>query len=280
MAIVYQHKRLDTNEVFYVGIGKNINRAYSKHSRSKIWKDTIKNRKYSIEILFENLTWEEACIKEKELISKYGRKDLGTGSLINLTEGGEGVANPSEEVRRKNGEAHKGLIAWNRGLTKETDVRIAEASKKMKQYVKTEEHCKNLKKAQNTPEIIEAKRLRALGDKNPAKRPEVKEKIKKSQKGNKYRVGTKHTEETKKLLSEKKMGKGLGFSNPKATPVQQLDIITGEVLRTYSCAVEAKNITGIDNSNIAGCCNGRINTAGGYKWRKITKEEYLNILNK
>ncbi len=35
MAIVYQHRRKDTNEIFYIGIGKNTNRAYNKYSRSK-----------------------------------------------------------------------------------------------------------------------------------------------------------------------------------------------------------------------------------------------------
>ena len=44
-------------------------------------------------ILFccEDLTWEEACNKEKEFIKLYGRKDTKTGILSNLTNGGEGT---------------------------------------------------------------------------------------------------------------------------------------------------------------------------------------------
>jgi hypothetical protein len=34
MAIVYQHRRNDTNEVFYIGIGKEQKRAFIKSSRS------------------------------------------------------------------------------------------------------------------------------------------------------------------------------------------------------------------------------------------------------
>lgn len=39
--------------------------------------------------LHKNLTNEEACDKERELIDKYGRKDLGTGILYNRTDGGD-----------------------------------------------------------------------------------------------------------------------------------------------------------------------------------------------
>lgn len=38
MAVVYQHRRKDTNEIFYIGMGRDINRAYSKHSRNKYYK--------------------------------------------------------------------------------------------------------------------------------------------------------------------------------------------------------------------------------------------------
>ena len=38
-----------------------------------------------------NITWEEACQKEKELIEYYGRRDSGSGTLVNMTAGGEGI---------------------------------------------------------------------------------------------------------------------------------------------------------------------------------------------
>ena len=95
MAYVYKHTRLDKNEVFYIGIGSDdkgkFTRAYSKKRRSKFWKDLTKNIDYEVEILYNDIIWEEACQKEKELILKYGRKDLDTGTLCNLTNGGDGV---------------------------------------------------------------------------------------------------------------------------------------------------------------------------------------------
>jgi hypothetical protein len=91
MAIVYQHRRSDTNEIFYIGIGKTIKRAYQKEARNVIWKAITNKCSYIIEILFENLTWEQACEKERDLIKGYGRRDLGLGSLVNMTSGGDGA---------------------------------------------------------------------------------------------------------------------------------------------------------------------------------------------
>ena len=42
--------------------------------------------------------------------------------------------------------------------------------------------------------------------------------------------------------------------------------LTGELIATYDSTVEAKNITGIPSSNIVNCANGKLKTAGGYKW--------------
>jgi hypothetical protein len=101
MAIVYQHRRNDTGEVFYVGIGKSEKRAYDKIRRYKTWKDFVKNHSYTVEITHRDIIWEEACSIEKYLISFYGRRDLGLGPLVNLTDGGEGIKNLSKESRSK-----------------------------------------------------------------------------------------------------------------------------------------------------------------------------------
>ena len=98
---VYRHRRLDTNEIFYVGIG-NIKRPYIKSNRSKWWKRIINKTEYSVEILAKNLSKEEACELEIFLISLYGRQNIKTGILCNLTEGGETLKGykHSEEARK------------------------------------------------------------------------------------------------------------------------------------------------------------------------------------
>lgn len=93
---VYRHIRKDKNEVFYIGIGTKRNnndysRAYSKSLRNKWWNNIINKTNYHIEIILESNKREFICEKEKEFIKLYGRRDLNKGSLVNLTDGGEGT---------------------------------------------------------------------------------------------------------------------------------------------------------------------------------------------
>lgn len=93
MAYLYRHVRLDKNEPFYIGIGKesNFGRAYDKSERSKYWKNIVSNTDYRVDIILDDLSWEDACKKEVEFIQLYGRKDLNLGTLCNFTNGGEGA---------------------------------------------------------------------------------------------------------------------------------------------------------------------------------------------
>jgi hypothetical protein len=91
---VYRHIRLDKNEPFYIGVGtgRNYKRAKGKGNtqRSGFWNRVANKTDYEVEILMDNLTWLEACEKEKEFIKLYGRINLGTGTLVNMTDGGDG----------------------------------------------------------------------------------------------------------------------------------------------------------------------------------------------
>jgi hypothetical protein len=101
MAIVYRHIRLDKNEPFYIGIGNDAKRAYSKKNRNNHWHNIVNISDYKVEILLENLTREEACEKEVEFIKLYGRRDLNNGCLVNLTDGGENIVNVIYTSERK-----------------------------------------------------------------------------------------------------------------------------------------------------------------------------------
>ena len=97
---VYRHIRLDTNEVFYIGIGKKIEnynsfkseyrRAFSKR-RNKYWKNIVNKTEYEIEIMYECEDFKFIKDKEREFIESYGRKDKNKGTLVNYTDGGEGT---------------------------------------------------------------------------------------------------------------------------------------------------------------------------------------------
>ena len=90
MPILYRHIRQDKNEPFYIGIGESEDRAYEKKGRTRAWKHIAK-KGYDVEILFGDLNWEEACEKEREFIALYGRRDRKKGTLVNMTDGGEGT---------------------------------------------------------------------------------------------------------------------------------------------------------------------------------------------
>lgn len=140
MAIVYTHKRLDSNQIFYVGIGKTEKRAYSKLGRSKYWYNLTSVKEYEVIITHKDIIWEEACSIEKYLIAFYGRKDLNTGTLVNMTDGGDGIKNLvfTDEIRKNKSNSKKG------------------SKNPMFGFKYSEEYKKNmseiLKKIKNTPE--------------------------------------------------------------------------------------------------------------------------------
>jgi hypothetical protein len=135
MAYIYRHIRLDKNEPFYIGIGndENYKRSKIKSNRSIYWKNVTNKTVYEIEILLDNLTWEQACQKEIEFISLYGRKDLFTGTLVNMTNGGEGTPGikRSEEYKLKLSERQKdGKAYWfGKNHSEETLQKMSEIKK-------------------------------------------------------------------------------------------------------------------------------------------------------
>lgn len=99
---VYLHRKKTTGEVFYVGKGTR-DRAWKHSSRNGYWKKVSKKYGYTVEIVLDNLQEWYALELEKDLISYYGRKNLGDGTLVNLTDGGEGSSGyiVSEQCRQK-----------------------------------------------------------------------------------------------------------------------------------------------------------------------------------
>lgn len=100
---VYIHRRATTGEVFYVGKGSRPDRAASKQRRNPIWHRIVAKHGIVIEIVACCIDDRAAQELERSLVAEIGRRDLGTGPLVNLTDGGDGHAGLiiSAEVRRK-----------------------------------------------------------------------------------------------------------------------------------------------------------------------------------
>jgi len=185
MAYVYRHIRIDKNEPFYIGIGKDEDgkyiRANRKLQRSKFW-NNVAQKGYEIEILMEGLSWEQACQKETEFISLYGRKDLGLGPLVNMTDGGDGFNNPSPETRLKK-------------------------SASLKNRVFSEDHKNNLSKSK-TGKKLSQEHIQKLKDSHIGLTRKIESNIKTSVSllGNKNGLGYKHTQEALNKISQASKG--------------------------------------------------------------------------
>lgn len=110
---VYLYLRKDATP-YYCGKGLGT-RAWAEHRVHVPSNDRIV-------IVAHNLLEEEAFILEKRLIAEYGRKDLGTGRLHNLTEGGGGTSGRiTKEItkqrisEKKTGKPNNGA-GWNKGV--------------------------------------------------------------------------------------------------------------------------------------------------------------------
>ena len=86
---LYFHINKSNSVIFYVGIG-NKKRPYSKRSRSQFWKNIVNKYDYLVEVVQSDLKLDEAFDLERYYIKLFGRLDTGSGSLVNLTDGGEG----------------------------------------------------------------------------------------------------------------------------------------------------------------------------------------------
>lgn len=129
---VYFHVNKIKQEIFNIGIGIPT-RPYVKIGRSKWWHNITNKYDYEIIIIQKNLTWKKACELEIFYIKQIGRQDLGLGTLINLTDGGEGSPGHkcSDETKKKMSAAGKIHAAKRIGkkLSDETKKKISEALK-------------------------------------------------------------------------------------------------------------------------------------------------------
>jgi hypothetical protein len=98
---VYEHRRADSGEVFYVGKGQD-NRAHSHANRNRWWRHIVEKHGRTVHIVADGLTEDQAFLREVELIAALR---AAGAALVNMTNGGEGVSGlrriESEETRAK-----------------------------------------------------------------------------------------------------------------------------------------------------------------------------------
>ena len=180
-----------TDKPFYVGKGCG-NRMYShlaeakstsmcNHKLNTIRKILDDGYEPVIKVVLDNLTEEDAFELEEFLISEIGRRDLGDGPLVNLTDGGEGFSGFVRDISGENnpnyGNTGEKSALWGRTHSEESKRKMSDAQKGR---VFTEEH----KQAMRKPKSEEGRK--AIAEAQRAKldagwRPSEESNLKRSQ---------------------------------------------------------------------------------------------------
>ncbi len=241
MAYVYRHIRLDKNIPFYIGIGGDdiYKRANDRKFRNPHWLRIVKKTEYEIEILFDNISWPEACKKEIEFIALYGRSKDG-GVLTNITKGGDGKLG----IAPANAFA-KGHIPWAKGR------KLSQERIETLRLINTGRPAwnKGISPAQSSIE---------KGNKTKAEKG--------IQKGvNHPMYGTKMPDYVKEALRKANKERE-PWNKGKRMSVIQMHT-NGIVIKTFKSINQASEETGVMKGNISHCCKGTRNTAGGFLWK-------------
>ena len=117
---IYKDPRPTKNQqVVYVGKGtgdRDLSH-WSRGSHNKPLQDFLSHlRQRGLEPIrqrvLETEDEQEAFKKEIELIALYGRRNIGTGTLFNLTDGGEGVSGVIKTAAHKENDKNNSLKNW------------------------------------------------------------------------------------------------------------------------------------------------------------------------
>jgi group I intron endonuclease len=229
--IVYCHKNKANGKV-YIGITSNKSKRWIKtgiaYQKCFVFFNAILKygfNNFEHNVLFENLTKEEACKKEVELIEVYNSTNRRYG--YNVSKGGEAFMlgyKFSDKQKKEMSEKRKGK---NKGI------RVSPESEFKNGHTPNDNTRKKMSKAKlGKPTWNKGFKGYNSGDKNPMKREEIKAKFK----------GAKNTN-SKKILQYTK---------------------DNNFIKKWDCMSDAAKEYNIAISNITKCCQGECKTIGGF----------------
>lgn len=263
---VYMHINKVNNKV-YIGITHEIKKRWrgggcAYKNNPHFWQAIEKYGWDGFEhkVLFSELTKEEACNKEIQLITEYQATDRTKG--YNNSSGGEnplvwqrGKKHPmygkhhSEEARARMSASHTGEKhrCWGTHLPEITRKRIGDANRGRKLPEWQIEHLRKINTGRKATE-------------------ETKQKMSRAHKGHPT------SEETKQRIRETKESKSIiQFAK------------TGEFLCQYPSVTSAAKDSGLDRSQIRKCCRGELKTTGGFVWKyadEVDEADFLVVSEK
>lgn len=186
------------NIPFYVGMTKSAGRANPLNSGGRGWlcKQTLEKvgRKSVVVELHTVDNLEEAQALERSLIEKYGRIQLGNGTLTNLKRGGDGSPGMSEA----------GRLALSKRMKENNPACSPEVRAKIIARM-------------HDPDV----KAKFTGENNPAKRPEVREKIKAKWADPLYKEMMRQKKLGKKIHSEEEIERRRAYLLSEANPMKE-----------------------------------------------------------
>lgn len=296
---LYRHIRSDKNEVFYIGVGTKTDqdilyntytRAISKRGRNYIWRGIVsRNPNYEVEILIESDEYDFILQKEIEFVALYGRIIKETGTLANLTDGGEGTVGwrHSEESKRKMSLNLKGRVVSKESIEKTKRTKIERGFKPSVETGRKISKAALVRWKNNPPKFEKNKIFQYDSEGNFIKHWEngillEKELKLKRVTINKYCRGFNNSFYKNNFwfytYKGNKLDSSLIIINLKNTirKVAKIEINTSRIIEVFNSAKEAgrsinKGITTSATGCIRECCieGGRQNIAYGFKWQYI-----------
>lgn len=243
---VYEH--LFPNGKRYIGITRvSTNERWEKNGNGYKTQTVFKSiQKYgwdNIEhnILFDNLTYEDACMKEKELIAKYKTMDKRYG--YNNTSGGDAGHIVSEQARENMSKAQKGRPCSENTKRVNREKRLGKP-RPINEIVKTAEKLRGRKIGMSD---LRLKRIKE---------------------------GIANMSEEKRKQWRENVAKGLKTATYKdrcGKEILQIDIETNEIVGRYLSLKEMSRKTGFNRGYIGRICNGTYrkdtDIACGFRWK-------------
>lgn len=222
---------------FYVGKGtgmrmydhwknRNTKRVTNMRLKQRLLEMEMLNIKPVYVVSIDGVTSSEALDKEIELIALYGRLDIGTGCLCNLTDGGEGVSAVGDSSKQK---WRQSFMSTPRG-------------KPVSQYTLSGEYVTSFPSAKRASEIV---------------RGANQSYITQCCKGKRVSAGG--------FMWAYETATTPVYSVADHKRIKQLTL-SGEEIRVFLTMTEAANSVNRTPQAISSCCRGKTKKCAGYKW--------------
>jgi len=247
---IYSLSHPITNEIRYIGKANNLKRRLQSHlyryerAHKNNWVKSLQKEnlipKMEVLDIVPNSEWD---FWEQYWIAQF--KAWGF-RLVNLTDGGKGTLNISQEVRNKIGAAHKGKV-----VSQEMRQRLSVANLGKKHTVETR---LKMSKSKIGHTLSDASKLKLKIAKSGIKRPPwVVEKVRR------VNLGRKNSIETLEKLRK---------CSPKKKQILQFDL-NNNFIREWGSMRDITRKININHSGISRCCNGvrGYRVVGGFIWK-------------